>query len=164
MTKAYLSVGSNLGQRYENLIETKRLLGGLREIEILRCSPFYETEPEGVAEPQGRFLNAVWEIKTGLSAPDLLRETQRIETELGRTRPYANAPRTVDIDILFYGEDVIETGELQVPHPRLGERYFVLKPLSDLVPNLKHPQLEKNVSQLMKHYLEHQLADHTQES
>lgn len=162
MKQVFLSAGSNLGSRYDYLRSARALLGQMAETRVLRCSPYYETQPEGVPNEQPLFLNAVWEIETSLSAADLLKNLQAIEDQLERTRPYENAPRTVDLDILFYGDEMIQDEKLQVPHPRLQERYFVLKPLCDLAPKMRHPQLEKNMSQLMKTWLENQVEDTAQ--
>lgn len=162
MKQVFLSAGSNLGSRYDYLRSARALLGGLAQTRVLRCSPYYETRPEGVADEQPLYLNAVWEVETGLSADELLKNLQGIEEQLERTRPYENAPRTVDLDILFYGDEIIQEDKLQIPHPRLQERYFVLKPLCDLAPKMRHPQLEKNMSQLMKAWLENQVEDTAQ--
>lgn len=157
MTQVYLSVGSNLGDRYENLTAAKKLLSDAEGIRILRCSPFYETEPEEVEQEQGNFLNAVWEIETELSAADLLNRLHAVEGELGRERPFDKAPRLIDLDVIFYGDQTIDENDLQIPHPRLQFRYFVLKPLSDLAPKFRHPNFDGNVSQLLKRYLEKQV-------
>ncbi len=147
MKLAYLSLGSNVGNREGMLAEALRLLQA-PDLRVVRVSPVYETEPMEVRD-QPWFLNLVAEIETALFPRQLLARTQKIETELGRKRKVAKGPRTIDIDILLYGSFVIDTPDLQVPHPRMAERRFVLEPLAQLAPELRHPVLRRSVSELL---------------
>jgi 2-amino-4-hydroxy-6-hydroxymethyldihydropteridine diphosphokinase len=143
----YLSLGSNLGDREANL------RAAMDRLKPRRVSPIYETEPvDHVAQPF--FLNLVVEAETSLMPMQLLAHTQRIERELGRKRTIPKGPRTIDIDILFYGDSVIEGTRLQVPHPRLQERRFVLQPLADLAPDLKHPVTHRTVREMLRGLLD----------
>jgi len=137
LTTAYLGLGSNLGDREANLglaLENLEAAG----IEMTRRSHIYETEPRDLPD-QPWFLNLVVEIATELSAAELLARIQAIESKLGRQRTLPKGPRIIDIDILFYGDSVLDTRELVIPHPRLAERRFVLEPLAELAPMLRHP-------------------------
>lgn len=158
----FLSLGSNLGDRFELLRAAVRALRGIPEVRLLAASPIYETEPwdgePGRLETEQRwYLNCVVEIDTTLSAGGLLERLQGLEAELGRTRspgpPEAGrfAPRTLDIDILLYGQRVISApDDLHVPHLLLHERAFVLRPLADLAPELEHPTLYRTVRELLE--------------
>jgi 2-amino-4-hydroxy-6-hydroxymethyldihydropteridine diphosphokinase len=142
MKRAYLSLGSNIGDREANLQAALDRLGPLR------VSPIYETEPVDY-KSQPWFLNLVAEIETGLFPRQLLAHTQRIERELGRVRSLPKAPRTLDIDILLLGSVVMHTPELEIPHPRLAERRFVLAPLADIAPDLRHPVTHRSVREML---------------
>ena len=142
----YLSLGTNLGARLANLRRAVRLLAP--RVQVTRLSPVYETDPWGHLD-QPHFLNQVVEARTDLSPTDLLALGQRIEAELGRVPTFRNGPRSLDIDILFYDDEVIATDDLQVPHPRLAGRSFVLVPLCDLAPGLVHPQLGLSAAQML---------------
>jgi 2-amino-4-hydroxy-6-hydroxymethyldihydropteridine diphosphokinase len=138
----YLSLGSNLGDREGNL------RAAIDRLKPRRVSPIYETEPvDHTAQPF--FLNLVVEAETSLMPMQLLAHTQRIERELGRRRTIPKGPRTIDIDILFFGDRVIRAGRLEVPHPRLHERRFVLQPLADLAPDLRHPVTHRTVREML---------------
>lgn len=132
----YLGAGSNLGDRLANLNAARELLPP--EVEILRTSPIYETDPWGYAD-QPQFLNLVFEARTDLSPTDLLAHLKRIEPEVGRKPTFRYGPRVIDLDILLYGSQMIDLPELVIPHPRIAERIFVLRPLADLAPMLQHP-------------------------
>ena len=147
MVRVYLGVGSNLGDRASHLERAKELVKKIPRVHFLRSSSVRETEPVGGAA-QGKFLNAVWEVETDLLARELKDRLFEIEAELGRRRDEPNAPRQIDLDILFYGDEVIEEKHLQIPHPRLHEREFVLEPLEELVPDFVHPILRKTVKEL----------------
>ncbi len=143
----YLSLGSNIGDRERNLRDAVDLLAE-PQLRALRVSSFYETEPLDVLD-QPWFLNAVVEAETDLFPKQLLARVQRIEQRLGRRRLRPRGPRAIDIDILFYGGAVIDADELQVPHPRLAERRFVLEPLAELAPNLHHPVTGRSVAEML---------------
>jgi 2-amino-4-hydroxy-6-hydroxymethyldihydropteridine diphosphokinase len=147
MKTVYLALGANVGGREHNLQAAIDALhrGDLR---ITRISPVYETEPMGLRN-QPWFLNLVVEAHTTLFPRQLLKRLHTIEKDLGRQRHVVNGPRTIDIDILFYGGFTIGTPELTVPHPRLHERRFVLQPLADLAPELRHPGSRKTVKELL---------------
>ena len=143
----YLSLGSNIGDRERNLRDAVGLLAE-PQLRAVRVSSFYETEPLDVHD-QPWFLNAVVEAETDLFPKQLLARVQRIEQRLGRRRLKPKGPRTIDIDILLYGGAVIDADELQVPHPRLAERRFVLEPLAELAPNLHHPVTGRSVAEML---------------
>lgn len=150
MNTAYIGVGSNLGDRLGNLRKAKRLLSEKPGFEEIRTSPFYETEPVGGPADSPKYLNGVWEIKTGLSPAEMLEALRDIENTFGRTREYADAPRTLDLDLLVWGDMVLDEGDLKLPHPRMHERFFVMKPFSDLAPQWVHPGYKKSAKQLME--------------
>lgn len=136
--RVYLGLGSNLGDREAYLRRACALLAARPGITIRRLSPIYETAPVGPV-PQGPFLNAVLEADTDLPPRELLRAANEVEASLGRVRETRWGPRTVDVDILLYGDLVLEEPDLRIPHPRLAERAFVLVPLADLAPDLVVP-------------------------
>jgi 2-amino-4-hydroxy-6-hydroxymethyldihydropteridine diphosphokinase len=140
---AFLSLGSNLGDREAFLNEALERLqaAGVRTV---RRSPVHETEPQDYRD-QPWFLNMAVEVETDLAPLALLATIQKIEAEMGRQRSIPKGPRTIDIDILFYANLVIATPELEIPHPRLTERRFVLDPLSEIAPDLRHPMTGKTV-------------------
>ena len=129
-TKAYLALGSNLGDRLENLREAVRLLDATEGIDVVRSSRIYETEPVG--PPQPSYLNAVIEVETTRSARELLEAGLAVEEALGRLRTERWGPRTIDVDVLTYDELTVDEPDLQIPHPRMHERGFVLVPLGEL--------------------------------
>ena len=147
MTTAYIALGTNVGDREHNLREALRLLAEAG-IHILKISSIYETEPVDYLA-QAWFLNAVLEAQTELPAPDLLHKLRAIESAMGSKKPFAKGPRLIDLDILLYGNDAIATPELQVPHPRMLERSFVLAPLAEIAPNLRHPSWPATAQQLL---------------
>jgi 2-amino-4-hydroxy-6-hydroxymethyldihydropteridine diphosphokinase len=130
VTRAYLALGSNLGDRLANLRRAADLLGE-REVRVVRSSRVYETEPVG-GPPQPEYLNAVIEVETELEPGDLLRTCLDVEADVGRVRAERWGPRALDVDVLTYGRDVIDRPDLVVPHPRMHERAFVLVPLLEL--------------------------------
>jgi 2-amino-4-hydroxy-6-hydroxymethyldihydropteridine diphosphokinase len=144
----YLSLGSNIGDRERNLRAAIERLGapGLR---VLRVSPIYETEPVDVTD-QRWFLNLVVQAETTLFPMQLLARVQKVERVLGRVRTVPKGPRIIDIDILLYGTAVVRGGKLQIPHPRIPERRFVLVPLHDLAPTLRHPVTRTTVAELLR--------------
>lgn len=128
----YVGLGANLGEREAALRKALGVLGQCPDTRVLRVSPLYGSAPVDAGGPD--YLNAVAEIATTLTPGALLQALQSIEQAAGRERPYRNAPRTLDLDILWFGDQVIHTPSLTVPHPRMAERAFVLRPLADLVP------------------------------
>jgi 2-amino-4-hydroxy-6-hydroxymethyldihydropteridine diphosphokinase len=143
----YLSLGSNLGDRAANL---ERAISALPEagVRVLRRSSLYETEPvDFLAQPW--FLNCVVEAETSMTPRQLLHALQGIERSLGSTKLVARGPRIIDIDILFYGASVIRTEEMEIPHPRMDKRRFVLAPLAELAPRLRHPVLGITIAELI---------------
>ena len=129
---AYVGLGANLGEREAALRQALAALGQCPGTRVLRVSPLYGSAPVDAGGPD--YLNAVAEVATTLTPEALLQALQAIEQSAGRERPYRNAPRTLDLDILWFGDQVIGTPTLTVPHPRMAERAFVLRPLADLVP------------------------------
>jgi 2-amino-4-hydroxy-6-hydroxymethyldihydropteridine diphosphokinase len=145
--RAYVGLGSNLGDRAAHLLLGLSALSRLPKTHLLRLSPVYETEPVG--PPQPPYLNMVAELETELSPTGLLAEMLRIEKALGRERRERWGPRTLDLDLLLYGDLVLEEAGLSVPHPRLHERAFVLVPLLDLLPEGRHPLLGQSFAELL---------------
>jgi 2-amino-4-hydroxy-6-hydroxymethyldihydropteridine diphosphokinase len=143
----YIALGSNLGDR-AGMLERAIAAMNSAGISVVRQSSLYVTEPVG-APGQGWFLNAVVEAETSLLPLQLLHALLKIERELGRRRLTPHGPRAIDVDILFYGSSVIRSRELEVPHPRLTERRFVLIPLAQLAPDFRHPVLHKSINQLL---------------
>lgn len=149
MAVVYLSLGSNLDDRVGYIQQAVSLLSKADDFKIVRTSTLYETEPWGNKD-QEWFINAVIEAKTNFSPTELLHHCQQVEQNLGRIREGVPrwGERTIDIDILLYGKEIINLPELTVPHPRMHERAFVLVPMLELVPLLKHPILNKSISEL----------------
>jgi 2-amino-4-hydroxy-6-hydroxymethyldihydropteridine diphosphokinase len=146
-TIAYLGLGSNVGDREEYVEQAVFLLEKNPHISVTKRSGNYETEPEGGGS-QPPFINAAAQIKTTLAPHDLLEICHEIEATLGREREIEWGPRTIDIDILLYGDEILSDEKLQIPHPLMHERLFVLKPLKDIAPNVIHPVLEKTIEAL----------------
>jgi 2-amino-4-hydroxy-6-hydroxymethyldihydropteridine diphosphokinase len=147
MVKAYIGIGSNLGDRRDLCSRALGLLGMLPHSRLIAYSSAYETEPVG--DVGGPFLNLVARVDTELPVRRLLLILQETERSLGRAIERRSGPRTMDLDLLFYGKQVIRDGELVVPHARLHERRFVLTPLAELTRNLVHPVLGQTVSTLL---------------
>jgi 2-amino-4-hydroxy-6-hydroxymethyldihydropteridine diphosphokinase len=137
--RVFLGLGANLGDTTETLRLAIARIGRLPDTHISAVSPFYATAPVDASGPDYR--NAVVEISTGLQPPALMHALHGIEAEHGRLRPYRNAPRTLDLDLLLYGQRISDDPDLTLPHPRLHQRAFVLQPLLDLAPALVHPLL-----------------------
>ena len=147
MKHAFLSLGSNLGDREANLLDAMNRLEAAG-IHVLRRSSIYETEPRDLPD-QPWFLNLVIEVETELFPRLLLARTQAIELGMGRKRSVPKGPRSIDIDILLFENFVIATRELRVPHPRMSERRFVLEPLAELAPELPHPVTGTTVREML---------------
>jgi 2-amino-4-hydroxy-6-hydroxymethyldihydropteridine diphosphokinase len=143
----YLGIGSNVGDREANLREALERLeaAGIR---VARRSSIYETEPRDLRD-QPWFLNAVVEVETDLFPLQLFAHIQNVEREMGRRRLTPKGPRNIDIDILFYGRSVIDTADLQVPHPRIAQRRFVLEPFSEIALEFRHPVSGKTAREML---------------
>jgi 2-amino-4-hydroxy-6-hydroxymethyldihydropteridine diphosphokinase len=130
---AYVGLGANLGDPAQAVREAIARIAQLPDTTLTRQSSLYRTAPVDAGGPD--YVNAVVEISTRLAAPDLLAQLQQLELAAGRERPYRNAPRTLDLDLLFFGSGRIDSARLQVPHPRIDERAFVLVPLAEIAPH-----------------------------
>jgi 2-amino-4-hydroxy-6-hydroxymethyldihydropteridine diphosphokinase len=148
-TDAYIALGSNQGDRELNLLRAIAEIGRLPDSKVTGLSPFYETSPVGVTEQQN-FYNAVLRLSTTCPPRDLLDRLLNIETAIfGRVRSVHWGPRRIDLDLLIYGQSVIDEDGLNVPHPRMAERRFVLQPLCDIAPDLVHPLAGKTSRELL---------------
>jgi len=143
-TTAYLSLGSNLGDREQNLRTAIANLEG-----VVAISSFYETEPVEFTE-QPWFLNCAVAVRTELTPQQFLSKVQAIEHKMGRRRIQPKGPRNIDIDILLFGDAIIDTPELQLPHPAMHDRRFVLEPLSEIAPDALHPVLKRSARELLQ--------------
>ena len=151
----YLSLGTNMGDKKKNLLEAIEKIGKLENTKVTSQSTILETEPFGYTE-QDMFLNACIEIKTLFTPQELLEKLLSIELEMGRVRTIKWGPRIIDIDILFFDDEIIQDKNLAVPHPWISERMFVLEPLCEIAPNLIHP-LERKPVATLKRILEKEL-------
>jgi 2-amino-4-hydroxy-6-hydroxymethyldihydropteridine diphosphokinase len=128
----YIGLGSNLGDRAATIRAALRALEERGDVRVVRCSTLHETDPVGGPRGQPRYLNAVAEVETGLTPRELLAKMQELERKYGRRRDVPNGPRTLDLDLLLYGDRVIDEDDLIVPHPRMWERPFVMRPLEEI--------------------------------
>lgn len=147
MITVYIALGTNVGEREDNLLQALRLLPE-SGVHIRRVSSIYETEPVDYLD-QEWFLNMALEAQTELDALDLLSALRVIEARMGSKKAFAKGPRKIDLDILLYGNETIDTPELQVPHPRMLERKFVLVPLAEIAPGLRHPGWKSGVAHIL---------------
>jgi 2-amino-4-hydroxy-6-hydroxymethyldihydropteridine diphosphokinase len=152
---AYLSLGSNVGDCAAQLRDAIARLGRIGK--IVRVSSFYETEPVEFTE-QPWFLNCAVALETSATPQELMKALLRIEEEMGRRRVQKKGPREIDIDILLFGDEVVESEELTVPHPAMAQRRFVLEPLVEIAPELKHPVTRNTVRDLLRGFPEGQVA------
>ena len=149
MAISYVALGSNLGDRWATLAAAVRRLRAEPGVRVIESSEFYETAPVNCPPGSGEFLNAVAAVETDRSPHDLLQLLLRVERQFGRERSQPNSPRTLDLDLILYGDAVINTPDLIVPHPRMHERAFVLVPLAGIAPDAVHPVLKKAVRELL---------------
>lgn len=147
--RAFIGLGSNLGDRKANIGEAITRTGELPETRIMRKSSLYESEPHGNAKTW--FVNAVIEVETEFTAAELLKKLKAIEEAMGRKRVKGKrwGSRIIDLDILFFDSEVLQTRTLKIPHPEVAKRKFVLLPLAEVAPQLQHPELSQTVSQIL---------------
>lgn len=153
---AFVALGSNLGDREGNLRRALELLSQ-NGVEIVKISKFIETEPYGVID-QPRFLNGVCQVKTALKPLELLRLLLAVEKEMGRVRLRHWGERNIDLDLLLYEDVIIDTEELRLPHPDMVNRDFVMLPLAEIAPELKHHVLDKTMAELAAEFMQYKAA------
>ena len=152
---AYLGIGSNMGDRQAYCGEAVRLISRFPGTSLIEVSSLYETAPLELAD-QDWFINCVAAVRTTLSPQELLQACREVEQFLGRKRSARFGPRTIDLDILFYGDQIIRETDLTIPHPRAHERRFVLEPLAEIAPGMEHPALRKTIPQILQAMKDHQ--------
>ena len=152
--RAFIGIGSNLGDRAANYREAIQRIAEIPQTRVVRQSSIYETDPVG--DLKGAFLNGVIEVETDINADALMRRLLAIERIMGRKRVRGrkptrgkHRPRIIDLDLLFFNKETIDSRVLTIPHPRLHERLFVLAPMSELAPTLMHPKINKSISEMM---------------
>lgn len=146
--RIFLSLGSNVGRRPDNLRKALELIGREPGISVVRVSHLYSTSPVGYNK-QREFLNGVLELRTRLGPRDLLGRLERIEERMGKSTPFRNGPRRIDIDVVLYGQRQVRGSALVVPHPRMHRRRFVLEPLADIAARTIHPGLRRTVAGIL---------------
>ena len=154
----YIGIGSNLGNALKNCQHAVESLTLAKGIEITRVSSFYKTEPVGI-ENQNLFINAVVEIKTVLSTHNLFQTLQNIEKDMGREREVKGGPRIIDLDLLFYGQEVFQDADLIVPHPEVQKRRFVLEPLCEIASYLIHPAFGVSIRGLKDRLIDNKMVE-----
>lgn len=147
MTTTYIALGSNMGDRLNYLEKALSCFKQYHQLELKKASSVYETPPWGKTD-QSPFLNCVLEIDTSFTPQMLLETLREIERQLGRERKEKWGPRTIDLDILLYGDEIINTTDLTIPHPRMSQRAFVMIPLIEIAPDLIHPVFKKTMKEL----------------
>ncbi len=148
MAIAYLGLGSNVGERIVFMENAMSEIGRIKDTRITKSAAVYETEPWGNVR-QDDYLNSAVEIETGLNAENLLKELKSIEKKLGRTANKKWSEREIDIDLLFYGNEIIQNDFMKIPHPQIENRRFVLIPMNEIAPGFIHPILGKTISELL---------------
>jgi len=151
METVYIGIGSNIGDKRANCLEAIKRIGHLPGCSVGSISGFYLTEPVGVENTQDWYINGVVSITTDMSATDLMKELLQIEAEFGRVREKRWEPRVIDLDIIFFGEEIMQQHHLVVPHPLMHQRRFVLRPMADLAPDFVHPVLNRKIGDLLNH-------------
>lgn len=145
----YLGLGTNLGDRLENLNRALHLLTDHDDVGILAVASVYETSPVGGPPGQSDYFNTAVKIASTMDAPSLLAHILDVERSMGRIRSVVNGPRNIDVDLLIMGNDIFDTPTLSLPHPRLHQRRFVLAPLAEIAPNLRHPMEGSTMQELL---------------
>jgi 2-amino-4-hydroxy-6-hydroxymethyldihydropteridine diphosphokinase len=155
MKDVYLSLGSNIGEREQNIARAIDSLPSYG-VRVVKESALYETEPVEL-RAQDWFLNCIAKVETSLSAQELMQVLLQIERSMGRERLIPKGPRIIDVDIVLYGAEIVTEPHLEIPHPRMKDRRFVLAPLAEIAPEMVHPTLKKTIRQLL-----HETTDHSE--